>query len=277
MQKISVEKAISKGQLWVNLPVMIVMFGMMIVSSLLISSKIIPLYIGIIMFISAFVFAWLTWSILITKWRIWAFSNVEDLIELHEQAVEAKLIWEQGSFFEKTEIRNTREKAIIEELEIQINKHNRLPKRFKDDVTVPTETQIFFVKTVNFIQFLFTGMLPLIGGIYFVYDGEFNWFFMIFIGLGGYNSFNELKEIFDKEPQIIINKGFIKINRNEPFRWKDGVQWTLEQHGSRSKYWLLEVYSNGKSVSKEIDDLDILPSDLKRLIKIYSGRASSKK
>lgn len=277
MNSISVEKAISKGQLWVNLPVMIVMFGIMIVSSLLISFKIIPLWAGITIFISSFVFAWLTWSILITKWRIWAFSNVENLIELHEQAVEAKLIWEKGSFFEQTEIRNANEKALVKQFEIQMDKQRLSSNQFRDDITVPIETQVFFVKTINIIQLLFEGILPLIGGLYFVYDGGVNnWFFILFIGFGAYNSFKELKELLDKSPQIILNKSEIIIAKGGTFKWKDGIQWSIEQHGTKNRYWLLEIYSNGKSVKKEIDDLDISPSELKRLIKIYSGRASLK-
>ena len=272
MGYISVEKAIRRGQLWVTVPVMIVMLGSMFLGVFLLPNwTILPCI------LASLIFAWLTWSILITKWRIWAFSNVEDLIELHEQAVTGQLIWQKGSFFEKTEICNAREKAIIEEFEIQINKQSLSSNQFKDDVTVPIETAIFFVKSVNVIQFLFSGLLPLIGGCYFFYQSNFEeWFFILFIIVGLYQSINEGKEIFDKNPQIILNKESIKIAENEPFKWKDGVQWNLEQHGSKSKFWLLEIYSNGKSVNKEIDDLDINPSELKRLIKIYSGRASLK-
>lgn len=52
---------------------------------------------------------WLYWSFMITKWRLWAFENVDDVYELESEAVEQNLIWKEGSIFEKTEIRTKEE------------------------------------------------------------------------------------------------------------------------------------------------------------------------
>ncbi len=64
------------------------------------------------------IITWLFWSFKITKWRIFAYDQLEesDLDEFHYKAVKAKLLWPQGSVFEKTEIRNHSEKVRIDSI-----------------------------------------------------------------------------------------------------------------------------------------------------------------
>jgi hypothetical protein len=48
--------------------------------------------------------AWLYWSYAVPKWKLWAYSRVDDLERLKKEAIEIGLIWPDGSIFEKTEI-----------------------------------------------------------------------------------------------------------------------------------------------------------------------------
>ena len=68
-------------------------------------------------FIASWPLAWLTWSLLVVRWRIWAYERVEDLSELKMQAVAAGLIWRDGHFFERTEIRSQHQRKRIRDLE----------------------------------------------------------------------------------------------------------------------------------------------------------------
>ncbi|QDH72017.1 hypothetical protein [Brevundimonas sp. M20] len=61
--------------------------------------------------------SWLTWSFLVTRWRLWAYERVENLDELKAVAVEAKLIWPEGHARERTEIRSPSQKQRISEYE----------------------------------------------------------------------------------------------------------------------------------------------------------------
>ena len=61
--------------------------------------------------------SWLTWSFLVTRWRLWAYERVENLDELKAIAVEAKLIWPEGHVRERTEIRSPAQKQRLLELE----------------------------------------------------------------------------------------------------------------------------------------------------------------
>jgi len=68
-------------------------------------------------FFAGWPLAWLTWSFLVPRWRVWAYEHVEDLDELKMRAVEAGLIWRDGHFFERTEIRSKQQRQRIHELE----------------------------------------------------------------------------------------------------------------------------------------------------------------
>jgi hypothetical protein len=57
-----------------------------------------------ISFGGGFILAWLAWSLLVTRWRLWAYQRVDDIGELKDCAVRAGVIWPEGHFFERTEI-----------------------------------------------------------------------------------------------------------------------------------------------------------------------------
>src|SRR5688572_28161200 len=101
-ETVSVDQAIAKGHRMVNYPVLIIMFGTLGLCLYLEIQKIFPFWIIPVGFGLAFGLAWLWWSIMITKWRLWAFDNVRNVHELKKRAVREKLIWADNSFFEKT-------------------------------------------------------------------------------------------------------------------------------------------------------------------------------
>ncbi|GAA0213506.1 hypothetical protein [Brevundimonas nasdae] len=70
-----------------------------------------------LVFLASWPLAWLTWSLLIVRWRVWAYERVDDLAELKMRAVAAGLIWRDGHFFERTEIRTEHQRKRIRELE----------------------------------------------------------------------------------------------------------------------------------------------------------------
>tara|TARA_R110002072_G_scaffold237139_1_gene394625 strand:- start:222 stop:566 length:345 start_codon:yes stop_codon:yes gene_type:complete len=101
-------KAIVIGLLTVNIPVLILMVCPLF---LLLQFNPEPGALGVIVFFSGFVFAWLWWSLSVPKWRLWAYSRVQDINALKTAAVSAGLTWPDGSFFEKTEIKSAKHAA----------------------------------------------------------------------------------------------------------------------------------------------------------------------
>ena len=120
---VTVEEALRKGHRMVTIPGYIILFtliGTFIVLGEfeIISNNQIIMGLGISILIP-----WLFWSFMITKWRLWAFKNVENFDELNSKAIQQKLIWPKGNIFGKTEIRNKREKVKWNNIQKRMKKH----------------------------------------------------------------------------------------------------------------------------------------------------------
>jgi hypothetical protein len=72
-------------------------------------------------FLSGFVGGWLVWSIQVPRWRLWAYHRVWDIAELKRQAVERRVIWPDGSIFEKTELMSRQVREERRALEVASN------------------------------------------------------------------------------------------------------------------------------------------------------------
>jgi hypothetical protein len=107
--QISVAKAIAVGLLFVNTPVPFLMVAP--IAAMVYADKyglthwegnwqIVPA------FLLGFVMAWLWWSITVPKWRLWAYTRVNDIAKLKKAAVGVGLTWPDGSQFARTEIKS---------------------------------------------------------------------------------------------------------------------------------------------------------------------------
>lgn len=68
-------------------------------------------------FLVSWPLAWLAWSLLVPRWRVWAYERVENLDELKMQGIAAGLIWREGHLLERTEIRTRDQRRRLRELE----------------------------------------------------------------------------------------------------------------------------------------------------------------
>src|SRR5262245_40140636 len=107
MRHVTIKEAVRRGSLTVTVPVtIIILVGM-------ISSR----WFSYVFYCDYFPeppLGWLYWSFAITKWKLWAYANVDDLVSLKKVAVTAYLIWPDGGVFNKTEFKTSTE-ALEEE------------------------------------------------------------------------------------------------------------------------------------------------------------------
>ena len=96
-EQITVDKAIKRGHLVINVPVFFLMMGTPCLAMYLFSEKLIPDWGIAVSFLIGFLFAWLYWSYGITKWRIWAFEYVRNVHELKKKAIQQGLVWKDKS------------------------------------------------------------------------------------------------------------------------------------------------------------------------------------
>ena len=268
-EQISVEKAITKGHLIINVPVMIIMLGIPGIAMYLSIEKLIPNWSIGVSFFLGFGFAWVYWSYGITKWRIWAFENVRNVHELKKKAIEQGLVWKDNSWFNKTEIKSYSDKQ----------KWNLLKKKFekkdvfKEDYQAPKKSIIYYSKIKNSYEFLM--MLACLAlGIILLLTSDSYIIGSILTLTGIYFSYNELKQIFDTNPQIIIDDKGIETITTEFHKWSEikNEEILMEGFGKNREFYLFYNFSNNNSEKLKIDDYNISPKKLEKLLRTYRIR-----
>lgn len=261
-ENISVEQALRRGRWQLKYLPMIATFGC-ITGSFFISNQtttggwVIP-----IGFISGFSIGWLVWSYFVMKWKIWAYENVRNIHELQRKAVDEKLIWESGSWFEKTEFKNYQQKLKLKQLEEKFLEKDI----FKDDISVPRETIIFYSRiTILVLLILFLGVSFL--GTYLLVEKEY--FGLILLIFGLFLSFNQIKKLKDKAPQIILNDKGIKLKNENLIPWSKIYNDRVfsQSNGKSSTNYL--AFNDEKIV---IDELSIKFNELENLLHVYRVR-----
>jgi hypothetical protein len=267
-ETVTVDKAISKGHWMVNLPVFIIMIGTIGLCLYLGTQNILPPWIYPVGFGLGFGLAWLWWSVMITKWRLWAFENVRNVHELKKRAINENLIWPDNSFFEKTELRGARDK----EKWSLLKRKFKIEDLFKDDISVPNETKIFYSKGLNFFEMIM--MIGCIGfGIYLIIKFDSYFFGTLLSIFGAYFGYKEFKEATNTEPQIILNEKGIKTISTRFYEWEEIKNEEVISQGSGRyiRYYLVYNYPNGREYLK-IDDFETNQSSLNKLLTLYRGR-----
>lgn len=123
-EMLSVGRAITVGLVWVNGSAMSG-FALPVIVAALVSSKVdldhisgLAALTGIaVVFALSFLVSWFAWSIQCPRWRVWAYRRVDDIGALKSSAVSAGLIWPEGHFFQRTELRTAAQSAELIRLE----------------------------------------------------------------------------------------------------------------------------------------------------------------
>lgn len=267
------EKAIKRGQLLINIPVLIIILGIPGLFLYLVSLGILESPTVLVGFLLGFLLAWLYWTFAITQWRIWALSKTEDPFELRLQAETVGLIWPEGSFFEKTEIRTARQNHLIQELE----KRKRISakrKIFKDDKSISKVTILKYSK----INAAFNLLLPLFMtyvGLFLIYDSSKTLAYII-LSLSAYSFFKSFtKFIINFPSDIKLDEGGITY-RGRNYRWNDlsEVKAFSMGYGKNQSYYL-RIKSPYKTLNIDITEYSTSVAQLRHIIKIYKGRNNS--
>lgn len=157
------------------------------------------------------------WSLNVVKWKIWAYENVRNVNELKRKAIEQNLIWNDSSWFNKTEIINAKQKQRLIELEEKF----LIEDEFFDDEAIPEETLIYFPKFNNYLE-LGISFLILALAIYLslIEEKEFNIVGYILLAVSLYFFIPVLKKITSKKPQLTTSSKHICFTEY-CFDWKD--------------------------------------------------------
>lgn len=100
----------------------------------------VPIVIGVIAGIGL---AWIVWNYYIIKWKIWAYSGIDDIGTLNQMAVQRGMIYEDDSIFYHMEIKSKATATLIEQLEIEAFERYR-QNGVADDVTIPDTYVVYY-------------------------------------------------------------------------------------------------------------------------------------
>lgn len=272
---VTVNTAIKRGQLSVNLPVMLIMFSVLGLCIFLVTDKQAPGYLILASILLAPLTGWIYWSFVITRWRIWAFTNVDNVHELKSRAISCQLIWPDGHIFEKTEIRTKKEKEIIKDLDKRFLENPPKRKVLNDDPTVPSTTVVFYSKKYLLVEMIIFGVASLLLGIY-VFVTSDHWIIGTFFGImGAYIIIKDIVKLTNDRAQLTLDQNGIKV-KDKHYPWLEISNVTITAASNKwftySNKWLTLETDRGM-INETVDDFDISITDLEHRINVYLLRS----
>ncbi|MGC4041640.1 MAG: hypothetical protein QM710_12860 [Flavobacterium sp.] len=269
IETVTVDQAISKGKKTIIFPGLLLFFGSIIGSVVLVAQlDLTPWYIA-----GGFVFGlvamYFYWNTQITKWRIWAFENVRNVHELKRKAIESKLIGEDNSRSERNEIRSREQKQKLKQLEKKFLEKDV----YRDDFDVPKEMIIYFSQPKTLLM-LMLGLIILGVVIYpFVTGGEKGYLLLIPFAFGSFMVFSAIKDLVAKEPQLILNASGVKFYRKDLMEWKDIANDIVEprKEADYIRHYLVLDYKD-RSVEMSVQGLGVKHNKIENLLRVYRVR-----
>ena len=268
----TVDESIQRGHRMVTYPSIVLFFIGLLFTIFLVSYFKNP-WIFLFGFLISLGISWIYWSVMIPRWRILAFENCRNVHELKRIAINENLIHPDGSFFEKTEIRNDRQKRRLAAIETKF-RFEDIPEIIEDDGSVPDEAKIYYSKNLIILYWI-GGLFSIVFGAYMLLEKDNFGFIMLFVSL--YPFYLAYKYSSIKAPYITVNSKGLKTLNTSFISWKDVEDFEVIRtgYGKRSE-WFLKIYchefSTNENASLKIDELDVKVKKIKKLIYLSHQR-----
>ncbi|TXB58622.1 hypothetical protein [Phaeodactylibacter luteus] len=250
---IKLYKLIAVGHLSINLPVVIISLGiprLMADQFETVLAKTLAFVFGLLIGI---VLSWGIWSVLIVKWRVWAFNQVEenDFVRLKELAIRNKLIWESGSKFETTEFRTELENEKITVISEKIFEFEQI-EEVKLDLKTPNSVEYRLSKKQNIMECLSMIIVTLVSiGLLFTNLYAFGLIMMLIILFDLKNIEFAIKSL-SNEIYMKINADYIQIGleKESIVKWGKIINLRIDRENRKM---LIEYEKDGSEVKLEVD------------------------
>lgn len=269
-ETVSVDDAIKKGIYTVNLPaLMIFMIGL--IASFAMAFLFLRPYEMIVGLIVSYVLATAYRAIFAAKWRIWAFDKVRNVHELHERALSEKLMYlTNRPGFGIINYNSESQKEQWEQLQAKFQQ----PDIFIDDQSLPAETIIRY-SVFKHVIWTIVFLLMIILGIYLYTLGQVISYIIgiLLILIGAVNSYMRIKNMFNREPQIILNNNGMRTASVPFYKWNEiaNEKTIREGTGKYAMYYLCYDHPNG-SAKFHLNDLEVSFMRIQKILRVYRGR-----
>ena len=208
----------------------------------------------------------------INKWRLWAFTNVQNVHELKKRTEMNNIISKDSKFYKKIE---------TEEKYSNIRLRFAQDDTFIDDETIPNETIIYYSKTRSRVLMAICLLFFLLGLFLLIANDMNNTLkvfgvFLLLIGL--FRFFKEYTKLKEREPQIILSNKGIKT-KADFYKWEEIEDEKIEFSGGtkqETQFYLTYRHPRGK---KKINftDFDVNSLKLSKLLVLYRKRSKLQK
>ena len=199
-----------------------------------------------------------------SKWKLWAFSNVQNVSELRIRAIQESLMYENSPFMEKIEFRSKNE----------ITKWNEIMLKFSNKIILTENEKLQEVTEVSFSIYknLYNFFIYILSLIFFICLGmnsKFTYFSIFLICGILILSLPYLRNLFNLKPQLIFNKNGIVIKNKEIMKWENISN---EQIIANSRTSELYFIHNEKEEIINIKNLNVSKLQLKEILETYRIR-----
>lgn len=287
---ISVDEAITKGRKMLLLPRILMVLGLFFflfpVAMILIAvfegppftTDIYLICTGVILFcfVVCFYLPFRFWSKRTTRWKLWAFDNVDNVYELKIAAVNANLCPAYGTVMDKLQIQSAEEREQWRKLQDRFD----FPDIFKDDPTIPSVTEVFYSKMNSAVYILFGLLFLGIGGglEYMVIKNDGNFTsqllpLVIAIAAICYIVIN-IRRMLKKQPEMVLDNQGLTTPETGFLNWDliFNEKVTRTDRGKRGILYTFSFQYPGGLVNIDVSDFNVNKARLERLIRVYKGR-----
>jgi hypothetical protein len=263
-----IDKVIRRGQLIINLQCLIILITTLGASLFLQRKLGYPEQYALLGLPLGILLSWLFWSFSLARWKVWAYSNVNDIQKLKHEAIKAKLIWQENSFLTHTAFYTKAQKSKLLELE---HKTFRVPFPDVEQRNLPKTTTIKY----PLINMIFSLLLPIfmgsVGINLILSDSNILGGLILFLSL---LRLYKVCQKFIKRDHVIItldDKG-IAIGKDS-FNWKDISEAEASFGTAGREDQELKVKTLNTALIINIGDYNLSADEINERIHIYRNKA----
>jgi hypothetical protein len=185
-----------------------------------------------------------------------------------EMAVNEKLIWPKGSFFERTEVRTKAQRELLLQLEARF----ATPDEQMDDPAVPARTVVLYSRLQ--MAFLLAWGIGMIGFAAYLFTTDGSPLVTLLIAaMGVWVTVDGARKLLRDRPVLVISSDGIMLNDGPRIPWTEVHKTRLVQRGSgRSTRHMLEVHHGDTRSDLEIGSLGISKGALRHALKVHRLR-----